>query len=188
MHWAERFQVGPALEEAIRRDVAELTTKHPAGIAVRLHVLGDFHSPAYVRLWAELMRKHVTLRVFGFSRRWDDGDPIAEALRELLQEQPERFRIRLSNAPPELGPSTVSIEYEAPPGQSSVQPRRIRPGPVRRVPFAGQQQSRSPSFSIERREVEGAHGRSDGNIANEPRRNVNNLGQDVWQRSSRRFT
>ena len=114
--WGQRFQVGPALEEAIRRDVAELTTQHPEGIAIRLHVLGDFYSPAYVELWADLMRKHPTLRVFGFTRRWDDGDPIAEVLRELAQEQPERWRIRLSNAPPELGPSTVSVEYAAPSG------------------------------------------------------------------------
>jgi hypothetical protein len=116
MHWAERFRVGPALEEAIRRDVAELTAKHPEGIAVRLHVLGDFYSPAYVRLWAELMRKHVTLRLFGFTRRWDAQDPIADAVRELAQEQPERFRIRLSNAPTELGPSTLTVEHAAPPG------------------------------------------------------------------------
>ena len=116
MQWAQRFQVGPALHEAISRDVAELTLKHVAGIAVRLHVLGDFHSPGYVQLWAELMRKHVTLRVFGFTRRWDAGDPIAEAVRELVREQPERFRIRFSNAPAELGPSAVTVEYAAPPG------------------------------------------------------------------------
>lgn len=116
MQWAQRFQTGPVLEEAIRRDAAELTAKHPAGIAVRLHVLGDFYSPAYVRLWADLMRKHATLRLFGFTRRWDAGDPIADALRELALEQPERFRIRLSNAPADLGPSTVSVEYKAPAG------------------------------------------------------------------------
>ena len=50
-----RVQAGPDLEWRLAREVALLSIDHGAGFAVRLHVLGDFYSVAYVTLWRTLL-------------------------------------------------------------------------------------------------------------------------------------
>jgi hypothetical protein len=111
MHQADRIQHGPELEARLRREVAYLCQKHPVGVAIRLHVLGDFYSVTYVDMWRDLLTKHPNLVCFGFTARWDrHNDLIAAALRSLVLLQWERFAIRFSNAPFDLR-STVSIEH-----------------------------------------------------------------------------
>lgn len=110
MNWAQRWQHGPALEKRLPIEVARLARQHPDGFAVRLHVLGDFYSPAYVELWRRLLAAHPALHVFGFSARWAQTDPIARPLIELAMEHWERFAIRFSNAPVDTC-STVTIEH-----------------------------------------------------------------------------
>jgi hypothetical protein len=113
MQWAERVQAGPELERRLERDVALLEIYHPGVFAVRLHVLGDFYSVAYVELWRTLLERHPALHVFGFSARWDAADdPIAAALVALVEQQWDRFAVRFSNAPtPFAVPATISIEH-----------------------------------------------------------------------------
>lgn len=111
MHLAERVRAGPDLERRLERELGELAAEHRKGFVVRLHVLGDFYSVEYVEFWRRMLPRHVAMRVFGYSARWEYGkDAIATALIDLAQEQWTRFAIRFSNAPFE-GCATVSVEH-----------------------------------------------------------------------------
>ncbi|MDR3488752.1 MAG: hypothetical protein P4M05_28095 [Bradyrhizobium sp.] len=109
MHQARRVSHGPALEERLVLEIGVLASRHPAGFAVRLHVLGDFYSEAYVALWRQLIERHVNLHVFGFTARID-RDAISKALALLVVDHWPRFAMRFSNAPVEMC-STVTIEH-----------------------------------------------------------------------------
>ena len=125
MHLARRIAHGPDLEKRLRVDLALLQAKHPDGFAVRLHVLGDFYSPEYVRLWGQFIVQFPALRVFGFSARWERSDPIARALVELVLAGWPRFAIRFSNAPVDEC-STVSIEHSGQaPADAIICPQQI---------------------------------------------------------------
>lgn len=112
MQFAQRMshkhpRFGSALAENVRR----LGEEHPGGFVVRLHVLGDFFSVAYVRLWEGLLDSVLPLRVFGYSARWDvQADPVAAALVPLAVRRWSRFAMRFSDAPVDEC-STVSIEH-----------------------------------------------------------------------------
>ena len=67
MHYARRHNPGPELEDKIIRDVTMLSRKHTLGIVIRLHVLGDFYSPEYVRMWLSLVLAYPQLHIFGFT-------------------------------------------------------------------------------------------------------------------------
>ncbi|MCW5697334.1 MAG: hypothetical protein KIS96_11465 [Bauldia sp.] len=110
MHMANRIAHGPAFEERLGHELAILNSRHPGGFAVRLHILGDFYSAAYVDLWGGFLDRFPALHVFGFSARWNRTDPIARALLGLVMERWDRFAIRFSNAPSDEC-STVSIEH-----------------------------------------------------------------------------
>ena len=118
MQFAERYRPGPDLEQRLVVEVASLAARHPAGFAVRLHVLGDFYSVDYVQLWARLIEDYPALHVFGFTARWDRHlDPIAAALCDLVLARSDRFCIRFSNAPVERwATSTIEHPYGAPVG------------------------------------------------------------------------
>lgn len=111
MHFALRFAHGEDLETKIVHEIAVLARRHPEGFVIRLHVLGDFYSVRYVRLWSILLDECPQLHVFGFSARWEcKRDPIAKALVDLVRKRWDRFAIRFSNAPIDEC-STVSIEH-----------------------------------------------------------------------------
>ena len=112
MNWADRVAAGPDLEWRLKREVALLDIEHPDGFAVRLHMLGDFYSVAYVNLWCALLQRHTALHVWGYTARHDKNDPIAAALLSLTRSHWDRFAMRFSNAPfPFEAPATVSIEH-----------------------------------------------------------------------------
>lgn len=110
MHWAERLAHGEDLEWRLEREVAALSLKHRKGFVVRLHVLGDFYSVAYVDLWRKMLGDYEQLNAFGYSARWDRDDPTAFALINLVREKWERFSIRFSNAPIDEC-ATISLEH-----------------------------------------------------------------------------
>jgi hypothetical protein len=110
MNWAKRIVAGAALEERLGHELAVLASRHPAGFAVRLHVLGDFYSVGYVDLWRGFLERFAPLHVFGFTARWQSDDPIAVRLVELALARWDRFAIRFSNAPVDEC-ATVSIEH-----------------------------------------------------------------------------
>ena len=96
MQAAERIVAGPELEAALWSELAALQAEHPGGFMVRVHVLGDFYSVGYVRLWARALLAFPALHVFGFTARNADTDAIGSALWELAGNQWERFAVRFS--------------------------------------------------------------------------------------------
>ncbi len=110
MPFAKRIRHDAAFEERLEHELAVLNARYPAGFAIRLHVLGDFYSVAYVELWRQFLARFPALRVFGFSARWDRNDPIAVALVRLTIEQWDRFAMRFSDAPSDEC-STITIDH-----------------------------------------------------------------------------
>lgn len=110
MHWAKRFRHGPELEQWLPVEIAMLLRSNKEGIVIRLHVLGDFYSVDYVRLWARILDENPKVHVFGFTARIEPADPICRELVDLTAKLWPRFAMRFSNGPlKEL--STVSIEH-----------------------------------------------------------------------------
>lgn len=101
MQWSRRHEAGIDLENILWLEVRDLIKKH-GRIAVRLHVLGDFYSAQYVRVWRNLMAKHEGLHVFGFTAR-NPVTPIGSEVAWLNRDYPERFVIRWSDWPEEMG-------------------------------------------------------------------------------------
>lgn len=81
MHYARRHAAGDALEQRLIVELRELAAAHPGGFVVRLHILGDFYSPDYVRLWARMLDELPALRVFGFTAHAIDSAIGAAVLR-----------------------------------------------------------------------------------------------------------
>jgi hypothetical protein len=126
MHRLQRMPHGPELEARLPDYVAWLAEiVHPKGFVVRLHETGDFYSLAYFEIWRDLLARHRNLYIYGYTRCWDVNHPkwgpIAAALIELSQaDNWDRFRMRYSDLPPELGlvlpdgepmASTISIQH-----------------------------------------------------------------------------
>ena len=97
MMFAHRIQHGPELEQAIEKEIAELTAIY-RGVIVRLHVLGDFYSVDYVALWQGLLAKHDNLAIWGFTGHKPASD-IGLAIRAVRGGFGDRFAVRFSNAP-----------------------------------------------------------------------------------------
>jgi hypothetical protein len=87
----------------------------PRGLVIRLHVLGDFFSVSYVRMWARLMEYLPELHVFGYTARANGlEDPknaaIASAILALNERFPDRWVIRWSADTPGAGRAIVVDE------------------------------------------------------------------------------
>lgn len=86
-----------ALEAAIEGDIVRLLAQPKrAGLLVRLHALGDFFSPDYVRFWQTMLGLHDRLAVYGYTA-WAPDSPVGEAVAAAKALYPERFAIRWSN-------------------------------------------------------------------------------------------
>jgi hypothetical protein len=98
MQAAERLVAGDELEAALWDELAELNRLHPGGFMVRLHILGDFYSLGYVRLWERALAAFPALHVFGFTARLPDEGEIGKALHALATDNWDRFAVRFSGA------------------------------------------------------------------------------------------
>lgn len=108
MQAAERLVAGPALERALWAELGALQREHPDGFMVRLHVLGDFYSLGYVRLWDLALSAFPALHVFGFTARDPVHDEIGRALYHLAQSDWDRFSVRFSGMEgPELASQLI---------------------------------------------------------------------------------
>jgi hypothetical protein len=92
MPFAKRHVDGPEFRAALECQLAELCSKR-AKVLIRLHVLGDFPSPGYVRWWRALLEAHPNLWVFGYTHYpayVDTEDPlgIGIAVQEVLNTHP----------------------------------------------------------------------------------------------------
>lgn len=126
MHLAHRIEHGQDLEDRLREEIDILAHKHHwSGFVVRLHILGDFYSEAYVRFWGAMLASYPQLHVFGYSARWERTDPIAVELVKLAIAQWDRFALRFSNAPVDTC-STVTIEHAgAKPADAIICPQQL---------------------------------------------------------------
>lgn len=109
MPFARRHRPGEDLEIKIACEVKELAEHHPSGFVVRLHVLGDFYSEEYVRLWERLLDKFKALHIFGYTARMRDTalPAIGNALFQVRSKHPDRFCIRPSEPKPLPGAAVV---------------------------------------------------------------------------------
>lgn len=110
MMWAHRVDhQDPEFLPTLEREVKVLTLQHPHGFVVRLHVLGDFYSPAYVGFWQDLVDKHPELHIFGFTHH--RAGAIHEAIRALNS---DRVWIRFSDAGGEMSANVEGDGIQCP--------------------------------------------------------------------------
>lgn len=107
MPFARRHAPGKELEERIPTEVAALAEKHPQGFVVRLHVLGDFYSQAYVELWGQMLEQYSGLRVFGYTARM--GDISSPAIGNTLFRVKDKYKGRFAIRPSEKKPLAGSV-------------------------------------------------------------------------------
>lgn len=115
MPWARRVGVTPEnrmeFEQRLAQEVRQLlSVRDRAGVLVRLHALGDFFDPDYVRFWLWLLGQCPTLAVYGYTARRPD-DLIGAVIAEGKAQFGRRFAIRWSDG--DLGTDcTASIDAE----------------------------------------------------------------------------
>jgi len=129
MPFAHRFKAGPELESRLEKEVAEKCYKAAMKgrkVLVRLHVLGDFYSDAYVRLWDNLMARFDNLNVWGYTHVTEnDNYLVYHLLHRMRIEFGSRWAVRWSDRPgwefsansetlqkPEKGKAIVCPEQE----------------------------------------------------------------------------
>lgn len=111
MHLARRHRHGMEFEDKLLGEVIDLASEHPDGFVVRLHVLGDFYSKAYVLLWDSLLKRYPNLHVYGYTARsvTEGGDDrqIAMAIHHINTVYDTRCFIRFSSKTPMMFGATV---------------------------------------------------------------------------------
>lgn len=95
MHMAHRIHDDGTLTLRLTSELLHLAFIHPQGFVVRLHVLGDFYSVAYVEFWRTMLERFANLRIFGFTARLP-ADPIGRAVLELMRDFYDRVSMRVS--------------------------------------------------------------------------------------------
>ena len=95
MNWSSRIQVDGDLMILLSAEVRKLVAVH-GRILVRLHVLGDFFSTAYVAFWHALLHALPGLHLYGYTAR--NGCAIGREI-ERINEHP-RCWIRFSGGRP----------------------------------------------------------------------------------------
>ena len=113
MPFAHRLQHGRELEKRLAKEVPALCAKYPDGVLVRLHVLGDFYSPEYVKLWAGLLATNPNLAIWGYTHRNDSACAIHQEIRKTKMNFGAAFSVRWSDMPD--APDSASHESIATP-------------------------------------------------------------------------
>ena len=103
MPFAHRFSI-EGLTDKLEIEIAALMKKHPQGIVIRLHVLGDFYSVEYLKFWERMLFDYPELCVFGYTGR-ELGTDIGNAIHLMNIRYSDRWVIRYSrnNESEELG-------------------------------------------------------------------------------------
>lgn len=100
MQAAERIEHGASLFPMLADELLRLAVQYPGGFLVRLHVLGDFWSAAYVKFWGAMLRSLDALHIFGFTAH-DPASDIGFAISDELIGAAgwDRAAIRFSGQP-----------------------------------------------------------------------------------------
>jgi len=96
MPFARRHEAGAELENRIRAEIPRLSKRYPNGFVVRLHILGDFYSVDYVRLWGDMLRQHPPLHVYGYTSRAQGADALSAAITKSVKKAKDEFGQRFS--------------------------------------------------------------------------------------------
>lgn len=119
MGHAKRYAADADLYGSIYFDLQRLQDKHPRGFVVRLHILGDFMSEAYVRFWDAMLDEFPALHIFGYTAR-DPSDPVGKIIADIRARRWDRFAIRTSGAA--SGPRTFVIDAAPAPAGTIICP------------------------------------------------------------------
>jgi hypothetical protein len=113
-HWADCYGNGmPYAKRIDHRDTAKLLSRLEGeiatlisardrnrvprpGVLIRLHALGDFFSPSYVRFWSFMLMLYPRLACYGYTAHAPDS-PIGKEIARLKKIYGRRFAIRWSN-------------------------------------------------------------------------------------------
>ena len=96
MPFAHRFTANKNLLVKLHKEIKLLSKKHKEGILIRLHVVGDFYSVAYVKFWKKMLSLYPNISIFGYTAR----KPFSEIGKEIVKLRNKlwnRFSVRLSN-------------------------------------------------------------------------------------------
>ena len=96
MPFAHRFRVSKNLLVRLHKEIKLLSIKHKEGILIRLHVLGDFYSVAYVKFWKKMLSLYPNISIYGYTAR-TPYSKIGKEIIKLRGEIWDRFSVRLSN-------------------------------------------------------------------------------------------
>jgi hypothetical protein len=101
MPFATRYAANDNLVERMELELVELQRKNPRGFLVRLHILGDFYSVAYVDKWKEWLARFPALHVYGYTANQPNASDaterdIGQAVLAIQQDEPIRFAVRFS--------------------------------------------------------------------------------------------
>lgn len=97
MPWAHRIKHGKELEDQLEKELRDLQNRYPGGFVVRLHILGDFYSLHYVRLWEAWLTTFPALNVYGYTA-WQRGTPIGDEIVRIREACWDRFAVRTSDS------------------------------------------------------------------------------------------
>ena len=83
MPFANRYDhTDPKFLKMLAVNLTVLEHKHPSGFVIRLHILGDFFSKAYVEFWEDRLETHTALRVWGYTHHRSESE-IGRAVNKL---------------------------------------------------------------------------------------------------------
>jgi len=101
MPFAHRLEHGRELEDRLFHEVGEKCKKAAEKgrkVLVRLHVLGDFYSVGYVRMWRQLLVLHQNLYIWGYTHVTpSDNLQLHHELVRARDGFPERWNVRWSD-------------------------------------------------------------------------------------------
>lgn len=95
MPFARRHRVDDVFGARLVTELRALAAAHRGGFVVRLHILGDFYSASYVRLWASALEELPALRVFGYTAH-EIASPIGAEILRMTGRADGRCWIRFS--------------------------------------------------------------------------------------------
>jgi hypothetical protein len=110
MQHPKRWRHGPVLQRQIAAEVAALCAPG-APVLIRLHILGDFYSFDYLRLWTFLLDAYPNLNIFGFTA-WAPGTEIGDGIARVRAALGARFAIRHSGRGGPWGSFTIDFPTE----------------------------------------------------------------------------
>lgn len=124
MPFAYRYDhTHPDFLTQLEDNIAQLCEKHPEGVAIRLHVLGDFFSVAYVRFWARMLNEHQNLYLFGYTHH-KHGTSIGAWISLLTAMYIKRCVIRFSDDPT-MDLSAQTIKTDSPKQRGIICPEQL---------------------------------------------------------------